>query len=183
MARVRVLLLSPFTDGAEGARHSDIRGLLEGRACEVVHQRTSGTYAIRPDSDFPGAIEVAGQRRDQTPTTFITEKMDRRRRRAHQTQEDVRRRVLLAAQQLRDVDCVVAEVTTQCLQLGMLIERARVWGKPVLCLRRPVVQLPLLPLLEEHAARITLREYSTPEMLEAVIQAFLVHVTRRDGTG
>lgn len=182
MAHMRVLLLSPFTEDEQGARHSDIRSLLEGRACEVVHQRTSGTYALRPDSDYPGAIEVAG-RRDETPTTVITEKMDRRARRATQIREDVRRRVLLAATQLEVVDCVVAEATTQCLQLGMLIERARLRGLPVLVLRRPAVQLPLLPLFEQDSARITLREYSSPQTLDAAVQAFLSRVTRRGAAG
>ncbi len=182
MTRLRVLLLSPFVEDEKGARHSDIRALLEKHSCSVRQQRTSGSYAIHPDSGYPGAVDTTAKRSDQTPQRFITEKLDRQRQRTQATQQEVRGRVLLAAHQLNEVDCVVAEVTTQCLQLGMLIERAKGMGLPVLCVRRAVVQLPLLPLIEEDP-RVVLCDVSVEGALEAAVEAFLANVTYRGAKG
>lgn len=177
MARPRILFLSAITADEHGERHSDITDLLRKRGV-VERQKTSGSYAIVPGSDHPGAVEVAGRRRDETPTTFIAGKLERRVSRIRQAQAEIRTRAVQLVRQVNEVDCVVAEVTVPCVQLGILIGRAAARGIPVLCLRRAVMQLPLLPIVEDDP-RITLCDVATQAELYDALETFFLRVTHR----
>jgi len=67
---------------------------------------------------------------------------------------------------LKESDCLVAEVTTPSLGVGYEIGKATEWGKPVLCLYRPVAGRSLSAMIAGSGS-VTLREFqSTAELSE-----------------
>ena len=73
---------------------------------------------------------------------------------------------------LKSSDCLVAEVTTPSLGVGYEIGKATEWGKPALCLYRPVEGRSLSAMIAGGDG-ITLKEYqSTVELNEIFEQYF-----------
>jgi hypothetical protein len=72
---------------------------------------------------------------------------------------------------IRESDCLVAEVTTPSLGVGYEIAKATEWGKPVLCLFRPVVGRSLSAMIAGSAG-VTLREYQSPSQLSEIFDNY-----------
>jgi hypothetical protein len=72
---------------------------------------------------------------------------------------------------LRESDYLVAEVTTPSLGVGYEIAKATEWGKPVLCLYRPVAGRSLSAMIAGSAG-VTLREYQSPSQLSEIFDNY-----------
>ena len=72
---------------------------------------------------------------------------------------------------LREVDCLVAEVTTPSLGVGYEVGRASEWGKPVLCLFRRSSGRALSAMIAGSDA-LTLREYESAAELGEIFGEF-----------
>jgi nucleoside 2-deoxyribosyltransferase len=69
---------------------------------------------------------------------------------------------------LDSADVLVAEVTTPSIGVGYEIGRAEAQGKRVLCLYRPDGAKRLVSAMVGGNKNVTVREYRTPEDLEAI---------------
>ena len=72
---------------------------------------------------------------------------------------------------LQESDYLVAEVTTPSLGVGYEIGKATEWGKPVLCLYRPVAGRSLSAMIAGSAG-VTLREYQSSAQLSAIFDNY-----------
>jgi 2'-deoxynucleoside 5'-phosphate N-hydrolase len=72
---------------------------------------------------------------------------------------------------LKSSDCLVAEVTTPSLGVGYEIGIATQWGKPVLCLHRPIAGRPLSAMIAGSAG-VTLKEYQSPAELGEIFEQY-----------
>ena len=72
---------------------------------------------------------------------------------------------------LQESDYLVAEVTTPSLGVGYEIGKATEWGKPVLCLYRPVAGRSLSAMIAGSAG-VTLREYQSSAQLSEIFDNY-----------
>ena len=72
---------------------------------------------------------------------------------------------------LKSSDCLVAEVTTPSLGVGYEIGIATQWGKPVLCLHRPIAGRSLSAMIAGSAG-VTLKEYQSPAELGEIFEQY-----------
>lgn len=72
---------------------------------------------------------------------------------------------------LKESDYLVAEVTTPSLGVGYEIGKATEWGKPVLCLYRPVAGRSLSAMIAGSSA-VTVREYQSSAQLTGIFDNY-----------
>jgi hypothetical protein len=78
---------------------------------------------------------------------------------------------------LKEADCLVAEVTTPSLGVGVEIGKATEWGLRVLCLFRPSSGRALSALIAG-SSRVTVREYqNAAEVAEIFADFFMTSAT------
>ena len=77
---------------------------------------------------------------------------------------------------LKEVDCLVAEVTTPSLGVGFEIGKATEWGLRVLCLFRPRSGRTLSAMIAG-SDRVIVREYQSTVDVEEILEEFFAGQT------